>query len=86
MAISEKDKTPDSTEKLKLPAKGVMKKKVFFSRLKRKIFKHVWVLRGLIILSGLVLFVGIVFLTGLFLKQTKVPSYFELAYNFIFTP
>lgn len=86
MAISEKDKLLKVVDELELTDKGLARKKVFFSRLKRKIFKHVWILRGLITLGCLIFLSSTVFFASIFLSQTKVPAYTRLAYNFVFTP
>lgn len=69
-----------------MPSRPELRKRVFFSRLKRKIVKHVWVLRGLIILGGVAFVFLALFIAGILLRQTKAPAYLDLAYNFIFTP
>ncbi|OGM20694.1 hypothetical protein A2714_03360 [Candidatus Woesebacteria bacterium RIFCSPHIGHO2_01_FULL_38_9] len=68
-----------------LPAKGD-RRRVAVSRLKRKILKHVWLLRTLVItglLSALLLSVLVLFNV---IKKTQVGFYFSLANDFIFTP
>lgn len=87
MANSEKDnKIPVHKEVVSSASKAVNRRRVFLSRLKRKIFKHVWIIRGLIILAV----VGVVFLVilalGQFIKGTKIPYYYAMARNFVFTP
>ncbi len=62
------------------------RRKVIFSRLKRRLFKHVWVARVLLILAG----IGILLLLGFLgvgaLKRTSVGYYVGIAKNFVFPP
>lgn len=64
----------------------VGRRRIFLSRLKRKIFKHVWVIRVLIILGIIAL--SFLTITGLgqLLKKTKIPYYYNFASSFIFAP
>ncbi|MFC1600667.1 LCP family protein [Patescibacteria group bacterium] len=87
MAKSEKDNKTLVHKEITKPSSGhVNKKRIYLSRLKRKVFRHVWVIRALIILG----IVGVSFLVilslGQLLKKTKIPYYYNLANNFIFTP
>jgi len=62
------------------------KKRLFLSRLKRKILKHTWVVR-VFILAAIVLglYMGFLFL-GRVAKQSGIFYYTDLARDFIFTP
>ena len=86
MANSEKDKSFVPTEETKLTSKEMSKRRIFLSRLKRKLFKHVWVIR-ILILSGIILFTYSLFhISSQFIKGTRVPYYYDLVSNFVFSP
>jgi len=59
---------------------------IALSRLKRKIFKHVWLVRGMIILSLLAGVVLILFLILRSVSRTSFGTNISLAKNFVFTP
>lgn len=86
MANSEKNEIPVHAENSKLTSKEMSKNRIYFSRLKRKILKHVWVIRALIILGIIGLSFSVLLSLGQLLKKTKVSYYYNLASNFIFTP
>lgn len=82
--------TSDSNTNKTVPvykkAKRFNKRRVALSRLKRRVLKHVWLVRALI-LSGALIGVGIIIvLTLLFVSRSKVGGYYSLARNFILTP
>lgn len=62
------------------------KKRVFWSKFKRKLLKHVWAVRIGIVALGLAGVVLIVFLTSLLLGKTALGFYLGLAKDFIFVP
>ena len=86
MANSEKVVTHVPSEDARLKSKELSKRKIFMSRLKRKLFKHVWVVRSLIILGIIAVFCFIFLLSKQLIQMTKIPYYFNLANNFVFTP
>lgn len=62
------------------------KREIKLSRIKRKILKHVWLVR-IAILAGAVLVIwGILALIGNILGGFGIGTYFSLAKNFLFTP
>ena len=64
----------------------VDKRKIVFSRIKRKIFKHVLLVR---IVAVLLIAVGLYFIfysASLFVRNTGVSDYTRMARNFIFAP
>ncbi len=63
-----------------------LKTRLVFSRLKRKILKHIWFLRGMIIGSFLIVFYLLVVFTGNVIKKTEVGFYLGLARDFVFRP
>ncbi len=68
--------------KIKTSSRG----KIILSKVKRKIFKNVWLLR-LFITSVLILgFYLLLIFLGNLLRQTKLDFYFNLAKDFVFTP
>lgn len=62
------------------------KRKVIFSRIKRKLLKHVWFLRGIILGLVLVSIYLLIVLTQNLIKTTGVQFYYNLGKNFVFTP
>ncbi len=86
MANSKKDKLSTTDEEVKLISREMNKRKILISRLKRKLLKHVWLLRVLIVLGLVVVFYFLINFSGQLIKKTKIPYYFNLASNFIFTP
>ena len=63
-----------------------LNRRIILSRIKRKIFKHVWLLRLTIILSVFFSCVIILFLTSNYLKKSPVYQNILLLSDFIFTP
>lgn len=56
------------------------------SRIKRRVFKHIWLIRAVLVM-GLVGFLYLFYvLTGVVLKSTGADFYLNLAKDFIFTP
>lgn len=64
----------------------ITKRRVLLSKLKRKILKHVWLVRALIVGVLLSIFGLIIIVVLLILKQTPFAFYYELAKDFVFTP
>ncbi len=69
-----------------LSSSKVNKRKVFLSRVKRKLLKHIWILRGALFLGIVALFCLIIFLFSNLIKRTKLPYYSSLIKNFVFVP
>jgi len=67
-------------------SKELSRRRVYLSRLKRRLLKHVWLIRVLIVIGLIVLFWLIIILAGRLLENTKASYYFSLARNFVFTP
>lgn len=65
---------------------GSGKRGLIFSRIKRRILRHVWFVRGLILGFFLVLFYFLLVLVGNFIRETRVGYYLVLAKDFVFTP
>ena len=68
-----------------LISKKISKRKLWFSRLKRRIFKHVWILRAALMIIGIALVYLIFLLVGSVVKRTQAPFYIGLARDFIIT-
>lgn len=64
----------------------VSRRRVILSRLKRRLLKHVWVIRALGILGAAMIVFLVILLVGSLIKKTKIPYYYNLASSFIFTP
>ena len=82
---SEESMNPE-TKKVKIKDKSIVRRKIVVSRLKRRILKHVWLVRAGIILgslAGLVLVFGMILF---FLRKTPLNIYITLASDFMFTP
>ncbi len=60
------------------------KRKVFFSRLKRRFFKRLWLARLTTILLGLMFVVGLGLGIDFFFKKTGLAVYTSFAKDFIF--
>lgn len=67
-----------------LISKKISKRKLWTSRVKRRLFKHVWVLRAALFLIGVTGVYLTILLIGLVVKKTQIPFYFGLARDFIF--
>ena len=84
------DKQPKSTHESTLSVEvkhsESIKRKIFLSRIKRKLFQHVWLVRVGIIISlfAVVFLLGNLIITST--KNTTLGNYLSLAKNFIFTP
>lgn len=63
--------------------KAKVKKNVFFSRLKRQVLKHVWLVRGVLVAITILLFYLVFLLIGVGIKKSGIEYYFELAKIFI---
>jgi anionic cell wall polymer biosynthesis LytR-Cps2A-Psr (LCP) family protein len=81
----EPEKKVEQIEKKTLPTK-FLKRKVYFSRVKRKIFKHVWLVRSLLILIIVFILSAATFLVSRVFKNTQAGFYTRLAKDFVFTP
>jgi LCP family protein required for cell wall assembly len=62
------------------------KKRVLLSKIKRRFFKHVWLLRSFILIVVLVSLGSAILGIGQTLKKTSLAFYFGLAKDFIFAP
>ncbi|QQS39016.1 LCP family protein [Candidatus Woesebacteria bacterium] len=83
------DNTPHSQtiDKTPLPlGKQTKRKNRFIIKLKRKLFKHVWVIRTSLVLGFIALVYLVVLFIGLILKTTGADFYLSLASDFIFAP
>jgi len=67
-----------------ITGKKLSKKKLWLLRLKRRIFKHVWVLRAALLAVGITAVSLTFLLFGLVVRKTQTPFYFGLAKDFIF--
>ncbi len=81
--------TPNSnTEEKTIPVQRERfdKRKIAISRVRRRLLRHLWFVRGML-LGGVILAIYILFLfSGVFLEKTKLAYYTGLAKDFIFTP
>lgn len=64
--------------------KKLSKQKLWLLRLKRKIFKHVWVLRIALLAVGISVVYLMFLLFSLIIRKTQAPVYFGFAYDFVF--
>lgn len=73
-------------ENIEVIPKKLDKKYIFFTRLKRKLFKHVWLTRTLILafIAGLVVLLAVSL--NSFLKQIGINNYTSAVASFIFQP
>jgi len=62
------------------------KSRLFFSRLKRKLLKHVWILRSVILASVVIALYVLLLITIRFVKRTEVGYYLSLTRDFVFAP
>jgi len=63
-----------------------LKRKITFSRIKRKILKHVWLVRtALILMAGLFIYLFVIGAKYVY-NNTPIKTYFTLAGDFILTP
>ncbi|MGD8744034.1 MAG: LCP family protein [Candidatus Woesebacteria bacterium] len=92
MEINEKSKGGEDTdsqknlEDKKIKSKSASKKNVALSRFKRRLFRHIWLVRaGVIIAVGAVLVALSLFAASL-LRETRIGFYYDLASNFVFAP
>jgi LCP family protein required for cell wall assembly len=86
MVNSEKVIKPVLSEETRVVSREMSRKRVFLSRLKRKLLNHIWILRILILVGVIAALYLLLLLSGQIIKKTKIPYYFNLANNFIFTP
>ncbi len=73
-------------ETIKLKSKKIGKKEIAFSRIKRKILKHVWLARIGLIALVISVFYLLCLLMSLLLRNIGIASYTKLIGDFIFTP
>jgi LCP family protein required for cell wall assembly len=72
--------------KTKTSARQSFKRKLTFSRIKRRLFKHVWFMRGfLVALLLLFLFLSFTLLAGVYRKY-GISNFVNTAKNFVLTP
>jgi len=64
--------------------KKLSKRRLWMLRLKRKVFKHVWVLRVVLLAVGIAVVFLTFFLFSLIVRKTQAPVYFGFAYDFVF--
>lgn len=81
--MQEEGKEPAKVETKTLPK---TKREIQVSRLKRKLLKHVWLVRIAILAGIIVVLWGMLLIIGNILGGFGVGTYFTLAKNFIFTP
>lgn len=62
------------------------KRKIFFSRIKRRILKHIWLTRITLMIAVLFLLVAVLLSGLLVFKRSTVSFYGKLLSDFIFTP
>lgn len=74
--------TEDRQEESKL----VTKRKVATSRIKRRLLKHLWLVRAGILTGAIVFIYLIILITGTFFKKTQLGKFVGLAGDFIFVP
>jgi LCP family protein required for cell wall assembly len=67
-----------------ITGKKLSKRKIWLLRLKRKVFKHVWVLRAALLVVGITAVYLTLLLIGLVVRKTQVPFYLGLTRDFIF--
>lgn len=67
-----------------ITTKKLSKRKLWLLRLKRKVFKHVWVLRTALLIVGVTVVYLTFLLFSLVVRKTQVPFYFGLTRDFIF--
>src|SRR3990170_3393651 len=68
------------------PIAKMDKRRIFLSRLKRKILKHTQLVRLAIVAGAILTFFGVIYLGAQSLKKTSIPFYLGLARDFIFAP
>lgn len=86
MQTDAKPKKEQETKTLILSDKKVDKKKVARSKLKRRILKHVWVVR-LVILAGLASVIYLlIIIVGQWVRESSFGFYAGLARDFVLTP
>ncbi|KKR14109.1 hypothetical protein A2865_03815 [Candidatus Woesebacteria bacterium RIFCSPHIGHO2_01_FULL_39_17] len=85
--MEELEEIQSSFEKEKfIPETKVDKRKISFSRLKRRVLRHVWMIRGSVIFFViLVLFLALLLIKSLVIKS-GADYYLGLARDFVFTP
>lgn len=66
--------------------KKLIKRKIAFSRIKRRVLKHVWVVRGAIVAAILFGVFLLVLLIGILTNRTTAGFYYRLFYDFVFVP
>ncbi len=82
-------KTKDNLEK---PASSAVehrivdRRRVFFSRLKRKVLRHVWLVRVCLVVSLIFISALLTWTFAIYFKKSSFNRYLELANDFVFTP
>jgi LCP family protein required for cell wall assembly len=67
-------------------SKPLTRRKVLLSKIKRRVLKHLWIVRGLIVGGVFIVAIAVVVGFGLIFKDSTVGRYMGLASNFIFAP
>jgi LCP family protein required for cell wall assembly len=82
--------TTNSSTEDKVPVvkkdKKLIKRKIAFSRIKRRVLKHVWLVRGALVAGFLFGIFILVLLIGIITNRTTAGFYYRLFYDFVFTP
>jgi hypothetical protein len=63
-----------------ITTKKLSKRKLWYLRLKRKLFKHIWVLRAALLVIGIAVAYLILLFFSLIVRKTQAPFYFGFAY------
>lgn len=71
---------------VEVKSKPLNKRDVFLSRVKRRILKHLWIVRAFILIGIFATFIAAIVGFGLIFKDSFVDKYLGLAANFIFVP
>lgn len=62
------------------------RKRIFFSKIKRRLLRHLWFVRLCLFLGISLSFIALILLAGYFVGRTLFAEYMNLASDFIFTP
>jgi len=71
---------------VEIPNKPLLKRKVVLSRIKRRILKHLWLVRGVLGVGIIVIIISGIVGFGLIFKDSSIGKYIGLTSNFLFTP
>lgn len=75
-----------NTEGKDQESKPITKRQIAISRIKRRLLKHLWLVRIGIIASFLLVIYLLLLVTGSFFENTKTGQYIGLAKDFVFAP